>query len=504
MLLKNIALFFIGFAFSSTACAQLDSTAIKYAQEINEKDARKHLTILASDEFEGRDTGKPGGQKAAQYIADEFKKLNLGAPVSNNYFQPVELIETGFAVTDFRIDGESFQLGNGYYITGSGGEKTINSNNIVFIGYGISTDKYDDLQGIDIEGKVVLLINESRTTANQQRLKDIIAKNPMLIMAVSSEVDPFLESYGHTLDKSRLMLKDDYKVAPYSIPVAHLSPAFANTFLKKSGTSVEKLKELIRTNGKPATQVLKINVSAAFGSYIKPVESPNVLGYLEGTDLKDELLVISAHYDHVGVEDGQIFNGADDDGSGTTGVLEMARAFSKSKEDGDGPRRSILFLAVTAEEKGLLGSDYYTRYPVFPLKNTISNLNIDMIGRIDPSHESDPNYIYLIGSDKLSSELHEISEKANSLYTKLSLEYKYNAPNDPERIYYRSDHYNFAKHGIPVIFYFNGVHADYHKPSDTVDKINFELLVKRTRLVFHTAWEIANRDNRLVVDVSNK
>src|SRR5690606_30804871 len=168
-----------------------------------------------------------------------------------------------------------------------------------------------------------------------------------------------------------------------------------------------------------------------------------VLGFLEGTDLKDELIVISAHYDHVGVENGEIFNGADDDGSGTTGVLEMARAFTKSKRDGHGPRRSILFLAVTAEEKGLLGSDYYSRYPVFPLKNTVSNLNIDMIGRIDPPHESNPNYIYLIGSDKLSSELHAISEKVNSLYTKLSLDYKYNAPDDPERIYYRSDHYNF-------------------------------------------------------------
>src|SRR5690606_15396559 len=310
MLLKNIALLFIGFGFSSTACAQLNSTAIRYAQEINETDARKHLTILASDEFEGRDTGKPGGRKAAQYIADEFKKLNLLAPVNNSYFQPVDLIETGFGVSNFNIDGQSYPLGDGYYITGSGEEKSVNSNNVVFIGYGISTENYDDLQGIDIEGKVVLMINESRTSANQQRLKDIKAKNPMLILAVSSEVDQFLERYGKSLDKSRLMLKDEYKASPYTIPVAHLSPAFANSFLKKSGTSLEKLKELIRANGKPATQVLKVNVSATFGTYTKPVESPNVLGYLEGTDLKDELIVISAHYDHVGVENGEIFNGA--------------------------------------------------------------------------------------------------------------------------------------------------------------------------------------------------
>src|SRR5690606_1514181 len=181
-----------------------------------------------------------------------------------------------------------------------------------------------------------------------------------------------------------------------------------------------------------------------------------------------------------------------------------ARAFAKSKKDGKGPRRSILFLLVTAVEKGLMGSDYYTRHPVFPLENTVTDLYIDMIGRIDPPHEDNPNYIYMIGSDKLSSELHAISEKANQDFTKLELDYKYNDPDDPERIYYRSDHYNFAKHGIPVIFYFNGVHADYHKPSDTVDKINFELLVKRAKLVFHTAWEVATRNGRLVVDSNKK
>jgi len=274
--------------------------------------------------------------------------------------------------------------------------------------------------------------------------------------------------------------------------------------LKSSKTSVADLKAKIGKSGKPASKVYPAAIKASYGTSVRPVKADNVMGYLEGTDLKDELIVISAHYDHVGVEGGEIFNGADDDGSGTTGVLEMAKAFAKSKADGNGPRRSILFLAVTAEEKGLLGSDYYSRHPIFPLENTVTNLNIDMIGRIDPPHEASPNYIYLIGSDKLSSELHAISEKANETYIKMDLDYKYNDPNDPERIYYRSDHYNFAKHGIPVIFYFNGVHADYHKASDTVDKIEFDLLVKRTKLVFHTAWDVAKRDKRPVVDSNKK
>ncbi len=231
--------------------------------------------------------------------------------------------------------------------------------------------------------------------------------------------------------------------------------------------------------------------------------SENVLAYIEGTEKPDEIVVLSAHYDHVGVDSsGNIYNGADDDGSGTVSLLEIADAFIKAKKDGNGPKRSILFLHVTGEEKGLYGSRFYTENPVFPLENTVTDLNIDMIGRIDEKHEGDDksNYVYLIGSDRLSTELHEISEAANAKYTKLDLDYTYNAKNDPNRFYFRSDHYNFAKHNVPIIFYFNGVHEDYHKPSDTPDKIAYDLMAKRAQLVFYTAWEVANRSERIVVD----
>ncbi|GAA4272105.1 M28 family metallopeptidase [Aquimarina gracilis] len=232
--------------------------------------------------------------------------------------------------------------------------------------------------------------------------------------------------------------------------------------------------------------------------------SENVLAYIEGVEKPNEIIVISAHYDHVGIDNkGNIYNGADDDGSGTVSILEIAQAFAKAKKDGMGPKRSILFLHVTGEEKGLYGSRYYTdENPVFPLENTVANLNIDMIGRIDESHEPEDknNYIYLIGSDRLSTDLHNISEEMNTKYVNLDLDYKYNAKNDPNRFYYRSDHYNFAKHNIPSIFYFNGVHEDYHKPTDTPDKIEYELLAKRAQLIFYTAWEVANRLERIVVD----
>ncbi len=231
--------------------------------------------------------------------------------------------------------------------------------------------------------------------------------------------------------------------------------------------------------------------------------SENVLAFIEGSDKAEEIVVISAHYDHVGVDyNGNIYNGADDDGSGTVSILEIAEAFMKAKKDGFGPRRSILFLHVTGEEKGLYGSMFYTENPVFPLENTVTDLNIDMIGRIDDTHDDDEkrNYIYLIGSDRLSTDLHNISEQVNKEYTNLDLDYRYNAKNDPNKFYFRSDHYNFAKHNIPVIFYFNGVHEDYHKHTDTADKIEYKLMAQRAKLIFHTAWEVANREKRLVVD----
>ncbi|MEW4924550.1 M28 family metallopeptidase [Algibacter sp. 2305UL17-15] len=230
--------------------------------------------------------------------------------------------------------------------------------------------------------------------------------------------------------------------------------------------------------------------------------SENVIAYIKGSEKPEEVLIISAHLDHIGISgDGQINNGADDDGSGTVAILEIAEAFKAAVKDGFTPKRTIVFLHVTGEEMGLFGSRYYAdEDPIFPLKNTITNLNIDMIGRVDKDHEGKENYVYLIGSDRLSKELHAVSDSINKATVNINLDYKFNAENDPNRFYYRSDHYNFAKHNIPVIFYFNGVHDDYHKPSDTPDKINYEFLETRARLVFYTAWELANRDKRVKVD----
>lgn len=230
-------------------------------------------------------------------------------------------------------------------------------------------------------------------------------------------------------------------------------------------------------------------------------DSQNVIAYIKGSQYPDEVVIISAHSDHEGFTEDEIYNGADDNGSGTAAVLEMAQAFKKATLEGYRPKRSVVFLHLTGEEVNLTGSRYYAKHPVFSMKNTVANLNIDMIGRVDDEHTDNENYIYVIGADRLSTELHYISEMANSEFTNLELDYKLNSDSDPNRYYYRSDHYNFAQKGVPVIFYFNGEHEDYHETTDTAEKINYPLLEKRTKLIFATAWYLANSDTRIEVDV---
>ena len=292
-----------------------------------------------------------------------------------------------------------------------------------------------------------------------------------------------------------------------------------NTGSKGQKKAVEYLKNFyIQNDIKPGDpdkdyfQKMTLNISRGDEGN---VDSENVIAIIEGTEKPEEYLILTAHLDHVGygrtgsrlrksyvgeIKD-RIHNGADDDGSGTVAMLEIAQAFKQASKKGKGPKRSIIFLHVTGEEKGLLGSAYYSENPIYPLSKTVANLNLDMIGRIDPTRKGDKReYVYIIGSDHDSQDLHQISEQTNLQTVNIDLDYRYNAKDDPQRFYYRSDHYNFAKKGIPIIFYFSGTHEDYHLPSDTPDKINYDLLELRSKLIFYTAWNIANRDQRVIVD----
>ena len=270
----------------------------------------------------------------------------------------------------------------------------------------------------------------------------------------------------------------------------------SNNIIKADNTEDYFQKFLVDFQSRQVTRPDNINQDN-----IDWVKTENVAAIIEGSTYPNEYIVLTAHLDHVGTENGEIFNGADDDGSGSMALLEIAEAFKLAELDGNRPKRSIVILHVSAEEKGLLGSKYYSENPLYPLDDTITNLNLDMIGRTDPTRSSNNDeYIYLIGTDRLSTMLHETSEKVNNRTVKLELDYRFNAWDDPNRFYERSDHWHFAKNNIPVIFYFSGTHEDYHQPTDTAEKIRYDLLTKRTRLIFHTAWEIANMDERIEVD----
>ena len=517
--MKKIYLWAFSSAFALNACAQQQQnpTIVKYAKLITAEDARKHLSIIASDAFEGRETGKPGAEKAANYIAAEFKRLGLQAPVNGSYFLDVPLTENALKVTDFTVNGKAFTYTKDFYLTGTYPDNNLTANTVVFVGYGTDSE----IGSTDLTGKILLWVNEDKpeagstpntsyrmTAARNKIIKNLQSKKPLAILAANPGIAAALSRFGSSIASARLTIKkDDAPSSNTNAPVVNVTTELANELVKASGKTYDQLKTASAEAATPALSV-KTDVVLNYHTEKKDVKAVDVLGYMPGTDLKDEVLVFSAHYDHIGLNrdpnaKDKVNNGADDDGSGTTGILEIARAFSQAKKDGHGPRRSILFLGNVGEEKGLLGSEYYSEHPVFPLANTITDLNIDMIGRVGEEYIGKPdsaNYVYAIGSAMLSSQLHEIGENANNTYIKLHLDYKYDDPKDPNRFYYRSDHYNFAKHGVPIIFYFNGVHADYHQPGDEVSKINFPLLAKRAQLVFYTGWDLANRDKRPVVD----
>ncbi len=479
-----------------------------YAETITESELKEHLYTYASDEFEGRETGQPGQKKAIAYIKSEYEALGIPPAQSNgDYFQKVPIEISNLPIGKLRIDNKDFLLGN-HVLTFSSSQSDYNE--IVYVGYGIEEDQYSDYTGLNVAGKILLVksgepVNNDGTyvvsgTSEKSvwsNMSESLSKRLQLAQEKGASGVLYYDSENFARFKRRfdyMKSNSSGRMSLKDLGTENFSSLFIDQTLAKT------IMPTIEKDSSP--KILDTKLSLDFESSNDAVDSENVVAFIEGTEKPDEYLVISSHLDHIGISsEGEINNGADDDGSGTVALLEIAEAFEKAKEAGNGPKRSVVFLHVTGEEKGLLGSRYYTDIkPTFPLDQTVANLNIDMIGRIDPKREGDRNYIYLIGSDKLSTELHELSEEINAKYTNLELDYTYNDENDPNRFYYRSDHYNFAKNNIPIIFYFNGTHDDYHRPSDTPDKINYDLLENRTRLIFYTAWELANRNNPVIVD----
>ncbi|MBL7803152.1 MAG: M28 family peptidase [Saprospiraceae bacterium] len=498
-----------------------------FAQLITPEDMKTLIDMLAAPDMQGRETGQPGQQKAADYIASQFKAAGLPTKGDrNSYFQQVLLQRDNWKDIGLKVAGREFKSRQDFYVypAYNATKPKTTFKEVVFVGYGIDDPKYSDYGKTDVAGKAVIFYDgepldkdgKSLVTGNEfrsawsldwrKKVKVAKQKGATMVFIVDPKIaenlktnKKLLTTYGwKPADTQGGNTEKDY------INSLFISPEVAAAIMGKKAEKAENALAELRSGDNFKAIKLKSDIEVRLEKESSRLEGVNVVGVIEGSDekLKKEYVFITAHYDHLGMSDtSRIFYGADDNASGTAAVIEIAKAFAEAKKQGKGPKRTVVCMLVCGEEKGLLGSKFYVEFPLFPLDKTVVDINIDMIGRVDERHANNPDYVYVIGSDRMSTALHQINEDANKTYTKMELDYRYNAKDDPNHFYERSDHYNFAERGIPAIFYFNGTHPDYHKTTDTPDKINHAAAAKRAQLAFYTAWEIANRPIRLPVDV---
>lgn len=455
----------------SVFCVKSQDLSKNYELLIDTADLIKHVRILASDSLEGRKTGEAGQKKAAAYIQATFEKLDCSPVPSKTYFQTFELLQkqkSGSVTIGNTVLNYPADFGfNGLYQT-----HAFNFVNPVYVQ---ANELFNTKRNFSSEFLIVEV--DSYKSVDFDKISAIACKG--ICFLITNYDSRYFTDYS----TDNLVLPQSVVKNPY-------------LFIDKSKIPSKLLRQITSTRKLTVEVVAKLNPKPAY------IFTENVMAFVEGSDpvLKEEVIVVSAHYDHIGRVGNKIFNGADDNATGTAALLEMAQAFQVAKDQGKNPKRSYLFVALTGEEMGLLGSAYYVSNPWIPLSNTITDLNIDMVGRTTKPTEKDTFAVYLIGSNRLSNELHLWSEQANKLFCQLQLDYTYNDLNDPLRLYYRSDHYNFAKNGIPSIFYFGGFHDDYHRETDEIETINFDKLRAVTSLVFHTAWMLGNADHRPTVN----
>jgi hypothetical protein len=486
---------------STMAIAQKAEDLTKFSNIITKEGLKAKLSILASAEMEGRETATPGQKKAAAYIESEFKRMGLQPGNGSSYQQLYPVYQDELTEKKLSVNGRSFEWDKDF----SFALQTISSGNFnyanaVFAGYGLvdSAKGINDYAGLDVQGKLVIVLEgteagvptmgpggnrafNANPASPMSKMRNAMTKGAAGLFIITSD---FPRKNPSTVKGGMYIRPNNNK----GFVMASISKEVGNAIL---GESTNK-----------TSYTASINLVAT--KVVNNLESSNVVGVIPGSDKKDEYVVLSAHYDHLGKKGDVIWYGADDDGSGSVSVMQMAEAFSTAAKKGKGPRRTLVFLIVSGEEKGLLGSDYYSEHPLYPMDKTTADLNTDMVGRVDterPTADS-LNYVYVIGHDKLSTDLPIINEAANKKSSNITLDYKYDDPNDKNFIYYRSDHYNFAKKGVPILFFYDGMLlADYHKPTDTIEKINFDLMQKRVVMIYYTACEIINRDEMLKRDL---
>lgn len=498
-----------------------------------------HLEVIAGDSLMGRGTGQEGIDLAADYLASMLEKYNV-APMGDEgtYFQHFDLKAmrtneilytlsaiSGSDTTEVWTESASRFSPSEFY-NDFGGEISI-SGGITFAGLGISDEAsgINHIQHADIRNNWVVLFRNYHEDADtpdnaelllQNRARQLLFQMGARGLLIIDHSDQ--ESFEYeAMRRSRLIgkpsgirLPDRGGRSGFASAVKSVSPDMAVRLLGLD--SHEELDELHRNISQSDDASLFPEVAFYLTSQADREEatlpSKNVIGFVEGChpELKDEVIVMSAHYDHMGIgqpdENGDmIYNGADDNGSGTVTTLLQAKTIQRAKEQGHCLDRSIMFLFVTAEEHGLLGSRYYSDNPIIPIEQTVANFNLDMFGRIDYEYAgTDEDYIYIIGAEIISSDLDRLLKQANDQTENLTLDMRYNDLDDRNQFYRRSDHWNFGRLNVPFIFFFSGLHDNYHRPSDTIDLIPFELLEKRARLIYATLVEVANSPVRPVVD----
>lgn len=493
----------------------------RYSALIQEQKLKNYVNMLASPEFQGRGAAQLGERLTTAYLTDFYKKNEILPFFNESYTQEIKIKKEQWKNISLKFDDKKLENLLDFYSfpkSNNTPENDISETQVSFLGYGIDDKNYSDYYGFAATGKVVIMLQgEPRDKYNysyitgkadysdwstdwKKKLITARKRGVELVLFVEDSIEQRVDKYKRFLKRPNYVFDEEQQMLPYANSM-YISPKVARQIM--GSTNYEKYKEAIlsiKENGTPNSFSFRTYwLDVVQEKEIEYFTSKNVAAFIPGTDKKDEIIVVSAHLDHLGIHNNRIHYGADDNASGTAAIMSIAETLQLARKEGFGPRRSVLVLNATAEEIGKMGSEYFVEK--FPNRDVIvADLNIDMIGRVDSAHMQNPDYLYIIGSDFLSTELHEINEQANKEYSNLKLDYKFNTIEDPNRFYFRSDHYNFAKHNIPVIFYFNGTHEDYHQPSDTADKINYTALTKRTKFIFNTLWELANREARIKVD----
>ncbi|MDQ3373239.1 MAG: M20/M25/M40 family metallo-hydrolase [Acidobacteriota bacterium] len=536
---KNLLALFLlfTFIFQSSASAQTATKAKSPARNasdtITAAQLKDYLYFVASDEMEGRNTPSRGLDITAKFMATLLSRWGFKpAGDDGTFFQKIALVRNQVdpEKAQVELNGQKLTYGTDFLADANSG--AVNAP-LVFAGNGwfVKSKNIDPLKNMDVRGKTVVIYSDNyprglnpqelsssgkygedwadpQTYVKQKGAVGLIVVSTPNLQAGWGNLRRFRENGRFAVEKLRESTDDA------SIPTIYLTEKAAANVFDGEIMNLPKITETYASaaplNAFNFSANKKMNISVTAKKEVTMTQ--NVVALWEGSDsqLKNEMVAVGAHYDHDGIRPNaqgadKIWNGADDDGSGTVAVLAIGEALAKATKR---PKRSVLLVWHAGEEKGLWGSKYFNKFPTVNIKNVVAQLNIDMIGRSRKTTDTNPknkslsgeDEIYVIGSEMMSSKLGEVTKSINDSFLKLGYNYKYDDPKDTNQFFFRSDHYHYAVNGIPIVFWFDGEHEDYHQASDHADKIDYRKMEKVSRTIFLTMWEIADLQTRPVVD----